>query len=89
MAELRIAYERGGYRLMVSANGIGEKPHGPIWPTPREASRFWDSYRANHPQAVTPLRSADDDDAHPSTSSAEPSGAVRDAGRPLARSGPK
>lgn len=76
--QLRIAYEGGGYRLMVSSNGIDERPQGPRWTTPREASHFYDSYLRNHPQAVSPLRSADD---QPGRSSAEPSVLTR-AGDP-------
>ena len=77
--QVRITYEGGGYQLMVSTNGIDERPHGPRWPTPREASRFYDTYLANHPQTVSPLRSSDDGSATPGvavipSSSGDPSG---------------
>ena len=57
MAELRIAYEAPGWRLMVSTNGLDERPFGPRWPTPKEASRFYDGYVASHAERVSPLRS--------------------------------
>jgi hypothetical protein len=67
--QFRLAKEEKGWRLMVSPDGINERPVGPLWPTPKEASAFYD-LTVGIPY-VSPLRSplrAEPMDAPPSSS---------------------